>query len=381
MELFDPFDKNWLKNKFKFYEEMRNLETAYWSEKYKMFVFTRYDDVMHILSKPKIFISGQGNLIRDNPGRYGLTPGASDGAVHTDYRNIIKDAYSKTRIDAINLVIREKTIEYLKDVKQGEVIDIAHVIRLVSYYMSAEILNLPEDRDLIANLILNIQLKSSKTILHNFSDSEHFRLSGLIKKILLDKTPPPGPGIHQEFLENSKKDSPLSLFLGPVVSGCYSMISALEFLVLNLHNHQVIKHLIQDTTLINAAVEESLRINSTTGKFARTVTESVTLRGINLKPGDKVAVCLDAANRDPAMFENPNKFDLARYNGKSNPFGYGTHACAGQAIAKAGVIEFLSAFLEAIGNYEILTTEEQLDYIITASANNDVVDKIIIKKL
>lgn len=381
MELFDPFDKNWLKNKFKFYEKMRNLDQAYWSEKYKMFVFTKYDDVMYIMSKPKIFISGQGNLIRDNPGRYGLTPGASDGEIHADYRNIIKDAYSKSRIDAINLVIKEKTFEYLKDVKQGESIDIAHVIRVVSSYMSAEILNLPEDRDLIANLILNIQLKSSKTILHNFSDSEHFRLSGLIKKILIDKVPPIGPGIHQEFLENSKKDSPLSLFLGPVVSGCYSMISALEFLVLNLYEHRIIDTLVNDMSLSKSAVEESLRINSTTGKFARTVTEPVTLRGIDLKPGDKVAVCLDAANRDPIIFEDPDKFDLNRYKGKSNPFGYGTHACAGQAIAKAGVIEFLNSFLEAFGNYEVLTTEEELDYIITASANNDVVDKIIIRKI
>ena len=378
MELFDPFDKNWLQNKFEFYDRMRSMNEAYWSEKYKFYVFTRHKDVTFILSKANIFISGKGNLIIDNPGRYGMTPGASDGEVHADYRNIIKSAYSKSRIDAINSVIRQKTADLLKD-QTGEV-DIAHIIRLVSSYMSAEVLNLPVDKDLIADLILNVQLKSSKTIMHNHNDADYFKLVGIIKKTIAEKIPPVGDGVYQEFLENAKPDTPLSLFIGPIISGAYSMISAMQFLILNLYYENALPTLLKDRTLDKIAVEESLRLNSTTGKFVRTVTEPITVHNRNLNPGDKVAICMDAANRDPEMFENPNQFDYGRYLGKSNPFGYGTHACAGQAIAKAGVIEFLNTFLDVFGDYEVVTKKEELDYIITATANNDVVDKIIIKK-
>jgi hypothetical protein len=54
MELYDPFDKEWLKHKFKYYDQIREMDSAYWSEKYQMYVFTRNQDVIHILSKPDI---------------------------------------------------------------------------------------------------------------------------------------------------------------------------------------------------------------------------------------------------------------------------------------------------------------------------------------
>jgi cytochrome P450 len=381
MELYDPFDKEWLKNKFKFYDEIRQLDKAYWSEKYKMYVYTRNADVIYILSNPDIFISGQGNLVRDQPYRFGKTPGASDGKRHSYFRKSVKDAYSKSRIDAVNKSIEFKATELLS--KCGtEQFDIAHIIRVVSSYMSAEIINLPGvDKEYLTDLILDIQLNSDRTVLHNTDNTKYNEFVGIIKDLLANNVLPEGSGIYKEFTENEVPHPYVSLFTGPVISGCYSMISALEFTVYNLYQENVLPELLENLDLIPNAVDEALRFNATTGKFARTVAKCVTLHGIDLKVGDKVAVCLDAGSRDPAMFDNPNKFDLHRKIIKSTPFGYGIHACAGQAIARAGLEQFLKTFLKIIGNYEVITKPEDLDYIITSSANNDVITELLIKKV
>jgi cytochrome P450 len=385
MELYDPFDKEWLKNKFKYYDQIREMDSAYWSKKYNMYVFTRNTDVIHILSKPDIFISGQGNLVIDKPYRYGMTPGASDGKRHAYFRRTVKDAYSKSRIDTINNSIKLKATELLENCDTTS-FDIANIIKIVSSYMSAEIINLPGiDKEYLTKLILGIQLHSDRTIMHNTDNSEYDEFVSIIKNLLENKIEPDGPGIYKEYVENTTAypypKTPISLFTGPVISGCYSMISALEFTVYNLYKENVLEDLLNNKDLIPNAVDEALRFNATTGKFARTVAEPVRLHNVDLQPGDKVAVCLDAASRDPRMFENPNIFNIRRNISKSTPFGYGPHACAGQAIARAGLEQFLKTFLDIIGNYEVLTTEENLDYIITSTGNNDVLDNLFIKKL
>jgi hypothetical protein len=49
------FDNEWIKNKFKYYELILQMDAVYWSEKYKLFVITRYNDVMYALQNPNIF--------------------------------------------------------------------------------------------------------------------------------------------------------------------------------------------------------------------------------------------------------------------------------------------------------------------------------------
>lgn len=382
MELYNPFDKEWIANKFKFYDKIRNMETAYWSEQYKMHVYTRYEDVVFILSNPEIFISGKGNLVKDSPYRYGKTPGASDGKRHAYYRGVVKDAYSKSRIDAVKTAIREKLTDLLLN-STDDIVDISYIIRVVSCYMSAEIINLPGvDKNYITDLIMGIQLRSDRTVMYNTNNTEYDELVAIILDLLRRKVPHEGPGIYQEFVENTVEypNTSYSLFTGPVISGCYSMISALQFTIFNLCKENVLPELLNDLNLVPNAVNEALRFNATTGKFSRTVDQDITLMGVNLKINDRVAVCLDAASRDPAVFENPNKFDLYRKFGKSHPFGYGPHACAALAIARAGLEEFIKVFLELYGNYETITNMEDLDYIITSTANNDVVEKILIRK-
>lgn len=82
---------------------------------------------------------------------------------------------------------------------------------------------------------------------------------------------------------------------------------------------------------------EILRLNPPELSFVRYPTEDIEIRGTHIKAGERVRFLLDAANRDPEIFPEPDKLDPSRppENAQSLSFGIGPHACAGQVISRA----------------------------------------------
>jgi len=99
------------------------------------------------------------------------------------------------------------------------------------------------------------------------------------------------------------------------------------------------------------AVEEILRLDSPVQLTARVALHDVEVAGMQLKRGELVVVYLAAANRDPAVFPDPHRFDIERPNaGKHLAFSGGRHFCLGAALARAegevGLRTFFDRFPE-----------------------------------
>lgn len=88
-------------------------------------------------------------------------------------------------------------------------------------------------------------------------------------------------------------------------------------------------------SLIDGAVEEFLRYESSNQLGNRRVVETVEIGGVALEPGTLVTLGIGAANRDPAQFADPDRLDLARTPNRHLAFGSGVHACAGMSLARA----------------------------------------------
>lgn len=84
-----------------------------------------------------------------------------------------------------------------------------------------------------------------------------------------------------------------------------------------------------------AAAEELLRFTSPLVRFFREATEQVTLGGVTLERGARVAVFFPLVNRDPRVFDRPDELVLARTANPHLAFGHGPHACAGRGLARA----------------------------------------------
>jgi cytochrome P450 len=91
----------------------------------------------------------------------------------------------------------------------------------------------------------------------------------------------------------------------------------------------------EDPGLVPGAVEESLRLEPAAAVVDRYATRDVTLGGAQIRAGDLVTVSLAGAGRDPAVFPDPDAFDVRRPNARLNPaFAHGPHFCLGAHLAR-----------------------------------------------
>ena len=95
----------------------------------------------------------------------------------------------------------------------------------------------------------------------------------------------------------------------------------------------------------DTAVEEMLRYDSALQLFERTATRAVRLGDVEVAEGDTVAVLLGAANRDPAVFDAPDRFDAGRDPNPHLAFGAGLHFCLGAPLARMELVESLRLLL------------------------------------
>ncbi len=104
-----------------------------------------------------------------------------------------------------------------------------------------------------------------------------------------------------------------------------------------------------DPSLLDAAIEESLRLEPAAAVVDRYATGDVELDGITIGGGDLVRVSIAAANRDPALFADPDRFDLDRPNaGRHLAFAHGPHVCVGVHLARLEARTALTILLERL---------------------------------
>lgn len=102
-----------------------------------------------------------------------------------------------------------------------------------------------------------------------------------------------------------------------------------------------------DRSLVEDAVEESLRWNPTAPYFYRNATRDTELRGHKISEGDIVEVGIGPANRDPSRWDNPDVFDINRPKITNLAFGLGVHRCLGMNVAKVEMMHAINALFDA----------------------------------
>lgn len=123
---------------------------------------------------------------------------------------------------------------------------------------------------------------------------------------------------------------------GMIANGLYHLLT----------NRPVLEMVYNDLSLIPAVVEESLRLEPAASVIDRYTTEDVELAGVTLNAGDLVRISLTAANRDPTIFQNPDRFDPLRPNlGAHVTFAQGPHVCLGLHLARLEAEQSLKEIL------------------------------------
>ena len=121
-----------------------------------------------------------------------------------------------------------------------------------------------------------------------------------------------------------------------------------------LHDHPEQRaRLLGDPGLIAQAIEEVLRVRSPNQMGNRETTAEVEIGGARIAAGTNLHLCIGAANRDPEVFEAPERFDISRSPNRHLAFAGGPHVCVGLTLARMEGRIAISRFLDRFPAYRI----------------------------
>lgn len=127
-------------------------------------------------------------------------------------------------------------------------------------------------------------------------------------------------------------------------------------------NPQVQQQLHDDPGLIGAAIEEIVRLETPIHGLPRMVTQDVEFGGQQLRQGDQILPNFGAANLDPAVFDEPDRFRLDRVVNRHMGFGMGLHHCAGAALARLQLRVLLEEVTGAMANLTLTGPVKRLTW-------------------
>ena len=121
-----------------------------------------------------------------------------------------------------------------------------------------------------------------------------------------------------------------------------------------LHEPRAREQLRERPASIKGAIEETLRFASPNQLGNREVSEATHIGAVAFEPGAQITLCIGAANRDPAQFDQPERFDIERTPNHHLAFASGIHACVGMSLARIEGKVAIAALLDRFPNLAVV---------------------------
>src|SRR6266480_1129160 len=313
----------------------------------------RHADVSHVSRSPMIFSSWQGtSFLRD--------PKPSDVAVlrrmmlnmdppeHTKLRKIVNRAFTP---QAIRRQLADSITRHARDVvdsvcELGKIDFLTDVAAEMPLRVLADVLGVPaEDRHLLykwTNALVALD-----------------EMFSYARQRTAEKRARPGDDVWSTIVTAEVNGERLSdddldrFFQLLVIAGNDTTRNLIANTLLTLSSHPgQLARLRADLGLIPSAIEEVLRYAPSVIQFRRTATQDAELAGQQISAGDKVLLCYASANRDEAVFADPDRFDITRDPNPHISFGDGTHFCLGANLARLQTRVLLTELLTRLPDIE-----------------------------
>ena len=150
-----------------------------------------------------------------------------------------------------------------------------------------------------------------------------------------------------------------------VMAGVESLSSFMSMFALNLHDHpDARRRIVANAALIEPAIEELLRFNTSAQRFKRVVMRETDLHGQSMRVGDKVALAFGSGNRDWRKFPDPDVYDIDRKPQGHLGFGVGKHFCLGSQMARLVTAVAMRRFLARVPDYHLADDETRLEFVL-----------------
>lgn len=339
---------------------LRRDDPVHRSDEYEMWVLTRYDDVVAAARDTARFSSRTSTS--------GVTPALCPGAAtilarscplvdtlvtadppeHGHNRQLISPAFSAQAVATLEPVIRMVTADLIGRVSPAGAVDFVKalavplpmtVLSQLFGFPTSELTTLKGRSDGIA-----------KGLSADLSDEDQVQAAQstvafqrYISDAVADRREAPRDDLVSRLVNGVRADG-RSLELAEILSLCQQVLVAGNETTTNLiasamwlllQHPDDLTAVRNDHSLVPAVVEESLRLQAPVQGRYRVAIQDLELHGQPISAGDRIQLHLGAANRDPTVFVNPDRFDLGRKNLRAHVgFGSGPHFCIGASLAR-----------------------------------------------
>ena len=366
-EPFDLYAPDIDRNPFPMYERLREDHPAYWNDRDKYWVLSRYDDVFNATQDWETFSSANGNLSDEIPGRTNATLGTTDPPRHDRLRALAQAAFMKKNFEYITGPTREAAQRAAAACKAKGTFDfVADYSSTITVNVLMPLMGLPvlEPAQIRNNVVLAISTDRQARGRNEQLNAAFKWVTDFIATEVEKRRKNPQDDLVTRLAEAeidgdrlSEKEVLLTTATF-VMAGVESLSSFMTTMALNLHDHKEARaRLVADPALMPQAIEESLRYNTSAQRFKRTIARDIELHGKTLRKGDRVVMAYGSANRDRRKFDNPDVYDLDRNPRSHLGFGSGKHVCLGSQLARMVSGVAMNEFLAQIPEFTLTTTD------------------------
>lgn len=368
-----PISPENLLNPVPFYKALREEDPVHWSEELHAWVLTRHDDVMNCFRDSRMSANRIGlmqhqlqgvdaDVLKDFVDIVSKQMLMKDGPEHIRMRRQANPSFTPQALDSWRPAIR-RTMKLLLERVQGQSgMDLVpHISYELPPRVIAELFGLPiEDHErlmkwadpiaqfagLTAGMDIREVARRANEAMKEFAQ--------YLTTIVVEHRRTPGVDLFSRIMQAQDKGA---MSVEELVSNGILMLNAghmtttdqLSNAVHDLLTHPDQLRLVQENpSLLPGAVEESLRYHPAVPFHYRVAATDIPLRGRTIRKGDVVFMGIAAANRDPAVFPEPDRFDITRdfVNQKHLTFSFGPHHCLGAGLARRELEVAIEALLE-----------------------------------
>jgi pimeloyl-[acyl-carrier protein] synthase len=354
------FCRGRLANPYPLYQRLRSEDPVHWSDLANSWILTRYDDVRFALQyDPRLTAERLSPLLKQLPAtvqseveplRQLLSTWMQyyDPPDHTRLRKLVNKTFTPRILEHLRPRIQAIVDELIDTVYDSGQIE---VIREFAYPLPAivvaELLGVPaEDRDAfkqwsddIAEFLEGVAQDYAAVARH--TNQSVLELTDYLGRLFDERRRHPRADLISALVaveEEGDKLSEAELFgmCSFILEAGHETTTGLigNGLLAFLRHPDQMQKLKNDPSLINTAVEECLRYDSSIQRISRVAVQEFELRDKRIKPGERIWAMQGAANRDPAQFPDPDRFDISRQKNRHVAFGYGVHHCLGASLAR-----------------------------------------------
>lgn len=370
---FDIFDREFVQDPYPIYQELRERAPIAHTERWGgLWLATRYEDVQSVTEQPERFSSASVVLRGPNPGEAGnqlqLPPLTDDPPAHGPARRVLLPAFTPAAIAKQTVLTRRIARGLIADIRSAgnKEVDAArsyaeHLpVRVISAMIGVPAADADRFKDWVVRML---QLGPQDP--HALKTATQELLAYLAERVDERAASAERPDDLISYLLAAEIDGqplPRRRVIGTcfvlLVAGIDTTWSSIAAALWHLATHpEDRRRLVREPELLPTAIEEFLRAYSPV-TIGRIVTQDTEFGGRQLHAGDRLAMSFPAINRDPAIFDDPERVRIDRQVNRHAAFGLGIHRCLGSNLARMELLVALEEWLAAFPEFALVEGSE-----------------------